>query len=68
MCDQIIRFFHLLAYQQQDAMEQQKQICVTQELLPLVTSMAQNLKTLIRIGLTEALRLVSSALKLAIKA
>ena len=66
VCDQIIRFFHLLAYQQHDAMEQQKQICVTQELLSLVTGMAQNLKTLIRIGLTEALRLVSSALKLTI--
>ncbi|KAI7849537.1 hypothetical protein BDC45DRAFT_271959 [Circinella umbellata] len=59
VCDQIIRFFHLLAYQQHDAMEHQNQICVTQELLSLVTSMAQNLKTLIRIGLTEALRLES---------
>ncbi|KAI9248063.1 hypothetical protein BDA99DRAFT_252600 [Phascolomyces articulosus] len=59
VCNQIIRFFHLLAYQQHDAMEHQKEICVTQELLPLVTGMAQNLKTLIRIGLTEALRLES---------
>ncbi|KAI9484416.1 hypothetical protein BDB00DRAFT_878897 [Zychaea mexicana] len=54
VCQQIIRFFHLLAYH--DDMEQ-KDTCVTQELLSLVTGMAQNLKTLIRIGLTEALRL-----------
>lgn len=31
---------------------------VTQELLSLVTGMAQNLKSLIRIGLAQALRLV----------
>lgn len=31
---------------------------VTQELLVLVTGMAQNLKSLIRVGLAQALRLV----------
>ncbi|KAI8079798.1 uncharacterized protein BX664DRAFT_341477 [Halteromyces radiatus] len=53
--NQVIRFFHLLAHP--DGSLKDNKLGVTQELLCLVTSLAQNLKTLIRIGLTEALSL-----------
>ncbi|KAI8144759.1 hypothetical protein BJV82DRAFT_58435 [Fennellomyces sp. T-0311] len=56
VCNQITRFFHLLAHDERIHYSK-TDACVTQELLSLVTGMAQNLKTLIRIGLTEALRL-----------
>ncbi|KAI8384769.1 uncharacterized protein BYT42DRAFT_612443 [Radiomyces spectabilis] len=55
VCKQVIRFFNLLA--QQDDIPMKNETGVTQELLSLVTNLAQNLKTLIRIGLTETLRL-----------
>ncbi|CAO3595110.1 unnamed protein product [Absidia cylindrospora] len=55
VCDQVIRFFYLLA--QSDGKKMDNNRGVTQELLSLVTSLAQNFKTLIRIGLTGALHL-----------
>lgn len=51
VCQQVIRIFYLLA-------QEEKIVGVTQDLLGLVTGVAQNLKTLIRLGLTDALRLV----------
>ena len=62
VCYQITRFFHLLAHDER-AHYSKTDAGVTQELLSLVTGMAQNLKTLIRIGLTEALRLVTLTIK-----
>ncbi|ORY92273.1 hypothetical protein BCR43DRAFT_86974 [Syncephalastrum racemosum] len=50
VCQQVIRIFYLLA-------QEEKIIGVTQDLLGLVTGVAQNLKSLIRLGLTDALRL-----------
>lgn len=55
ICHQVIRFFQLLAQHGSVTGE----FSVTHELLSLVTGMAHNLKMLIRIGLTESLRLVS---------
>ncbi|KAI8340036.1 hypothetical protein BC941DRAFT_239349 [Chlamydoabsidia padenii] len=54
LCDQAIQFFNLLA---QPDKKVDKNSGVTQELLSLVTSLAQNLKALIRIGLTQALNM-----------
>ncbi|ORZ22220.1 hypothetical protein BCR42DRAFT_487805 [Absidia repens] len=55
VCDQVIRFFYLLAQSDDKKMDNNRG--ATQELLSLVTSLAQNFKTLIRIGLTGALHL-----------
>ncbi|CAO3585841.1 unnamed protein product [Absidia cylindrospora] len=59
VCDQVIRFFNLLTQPDEKKMGSLKEngLGVTQELLFLITSLAQNLKTLIRIGLTEVLYL-----------
>ncbi|SAM04290.1 hypothetical protein [Absidia glauca] len=59
VCHQVIRFFNLLAQSDDKKPNSTKEtsMSVTQELLALVTSLAQNLKTLIRIGLTEVLLL-----------
>ncbi|ORZ10836.1 hypothetical protein BCR42DRAFT_107322 [Absidia repens] len=59
VCDQVIRFFNLLTQPDNKKMGSLKEngLGVTQELLLLITSLAQNLKTLIRIGLTEVLYL-----------
>ncbi|KAI8343292.1 hypothetical protein BC941DRAFT_410945 [Chlamydoabsidia padenii] len=57
ICHQVMRFFNLLAQSDDKKINSTKgaSMGVTQELLGLVTSLAQNLKTLIRIGLTEVL-------------
>lgn len=52
VCKQMIRFFQLLT------VPSKSDIGITQELLSLVTGLAQNLKSLIRIGLSAALHLV----------
>ncbi|KAI7906100.1 uncharacterized protein BX663DRAFT_498779 [Cokeromyces recurvatus] len=51
ICDQLIRFLQLLATCKKS------DIATTQELLELITGLAHNLKTLIRIGLLYALNL-----------
>ncbi|KAG2234085.1 hypothetical protein INT48_000262 [Thamnidium elegans] len=51
VCKQMIRFFQLLT------VPSKSDIGITQELLSLVTGLAQNLKSLIRIGLDAALHL-----------
>ncbi|KAF7728777.1 hypothetical protein EC973_005615 [Apophysomyces ossiformis] len=55
VCTQVIRVLSLLS--QNEEAGQTKTLDITQELLNLVTNLAQNLKVLIRFGLTEALRL-----------
>jgi hypothetical protein len=52
ICQQMIRFFQLLT------IPTNTDIAITQELLSLVTGLAQNLKSLIRFGLKSALHLV----------
>ncbi|KAI8075254.1 hypothetical protein BC940DRAFT_287860 [Gongronella butleri] len=54
-CRHVIRFFALLAHQESGAAADTA-LGVTQELLSLVTQLAQGLKVLIRLGLTEALQ------------
>ncbi|KAG0177687.1 hypothetical protein DFQ29_004521 [Apophysomyces sp. BC1021] len=56
VCKQVIRVLNLLA-QNDEQSGHNKTSDITQELLTLVTNLAQNLKMLIRFGLTEALRL-----------
>ena len=56
VCKQMIRFFELLT------IPSTADTSITQELLSLVTGLAQNLKSLIRIGLSAALHLVSETL------
>ncbi|CEP10935.1 hypothetical protein [Parasitella parasitica] len=51
ICQQMIRFFQLLTAPPSEA-------SITQELLSLVTGLAQNLKSLIRVGLSAALNLL----------
>jgi hypothetical protein len=53
----MIRFFQLLTIPTKTG------ITITQELLSLVTGLAQNLKSLIRIGLKAALHLVRIIIK-----
>ncbi|KAI3632467.1 hypothetical protein MIR68_009573 [Amoeboaphelidium protococcarum] len=53
----IVNFFSLLAHTQDSGLKQQG--TVTQELLSLVTSLAQYLKILLRIGMSGALKLES---------
>ena len=55
-CRHVIRFFALLA--QDSGVNTGNALGVTQELLSLVTQLAQGLKVLIRLGLTEALHQV----------
>lgn len=52
VCKQMIRFFELIT------IPTNNDTSITQELLSLVTGLAQNLKSLIRIGLSAALHLV----------
>ncbi|KAI9315579.1 hypothetical protein BX666DRAFT_1957061 [Dichotomocladium elegans] len=53
LCSQVVHFLDLLA----QGAPVKSDTVVTQELLALVTTIAQNLKSLIHIGLTEALQL-----------
>ncbi|KAL0083670.1 hypothetical protein J3Q64DRAFT_1822765 [Phycomyces blakesleeanus] len=59
VCKQVLQFFNLLTQQNEGRISNKAsdKHNVTQDLLPLVTGLAQNLKSLIRIGLTEALKL-----------
>ncbi|KAI8384965.1 uncharacterized protein BYT42DRAFT_281393 [Radiomyces spectabilis] len=54
ICTNVINFFSLLSHTQESGL---RGIGITQELLTLVSGLAQYLKALIRIGLTGALRL-----------
>lgn len=56
LCKKITNFFALLSHTQGDG---PRRIGITQDLLSLVTGLAQYLKVLIRLGLTGALKLVS---------
>lgn len=53
MCSQILQFLELLNH---------PSASITQDLSSLVTGLAQNLKSLIRIGLSTSLRLVNSTI------
>lgn len=56
LCKKVTSFFALLSHTQVGGL---RRIGITQDLLSLVTGLAQYLKVLIRLGLTGALKLVS---------
>lgn len=63
ICSQIMCIFQLLTQNGNMGCTKTADTGVTQELLVLVTGMAQNLKSLIRVGLAQALRLVRIVIK-----